>query len=73
MFTHGFVVLQRITIPEILEGEWFRKGFKPPAFEQDEEINLDDVDAVFSDSKVHCFHVCIDGISNLTSSAVCTA
>ncbi|CAL1398719.1 unnamed protein product [Linum trigynum] len=43
--------LTRISIPEILEDEWFKKGFKPPRFEQDEDANLDDVDAVFNNSK----------------------
>ncbi|TYJ39162.1 hypothetical protein E1A91_A04G047400v1 [Gossypium mustelinum] len=32
----------RITIPEILQDEWFKKGYKPPKFEQDEDVNLDD-------------------------------
>ncbi|KAF5743883.1 CBL-interacting serine/threonine-protein kinase 9-like isoform X2 [Tripterygium wilfordii] len=43
--------LTRITIPEILVDEWFTKGYKPPRFEQEEDVNLDDVDAVFNDSK----------------------
>ncbi|TYG87288.1 hypothetical protein ES288_A13G202300v1 [Gossypium darwinii] len=33
---------QRITIPEILQDEWFKKAYKPPKFEQDEDVNLDD-------------------------------
>jgi hypothetical protein len=43
---------QRITIPEILEDEWFKKDFKPPMFEEKEDTNLDDVEAVFKDSEV---------------------
>ncbi|XP_043716527.1 CBL-interacting serine/threonine-protein kinase 9-like isoform X1 [Telopea speciosissima] len=43
----------RITIPEILENEWFKKGYKPPDFEHGEDISLDDVDAVFNDSQEH--------------------
>ncbi|XP_038681884.1 CBL-interacting serine/threonine-protein kinase 9-like [Tripterygium wilfordii] len=43
--------LTRITIPEILVDEWFKKGYKPPCFDQEEDVNLDDVDAVFNDSK----------------------
>nr|XP_009397402.1 PREDICTED: CBL-interacting protein kinase 23-like isoform X2 [Musa acuminata subsp. malaccensis] len=39
----------RITIPEIIENEWFKKGYQPPHFET-EEVNLDDVDAIFSES-----------------------
>lgn len=47
-----FLVLQRITIPEILEDEWFKKDYKPPVFEEKEDTNLDDVEAVFKDSEV---------------------
>ncbi|GJR79019.1 CBL-interacting serine/threonine-protein kinase 9 isoform X2 [Tanacetum coccineum] len=45
------VIRKRITIPEILEYNWFMKGYKPPHFEQDEDVSLDDVDAVFNESK----------------------
>jgi hypothetical protein len=37
----GVVFLQRIKIAEILEDEWFKKGY-----------NLDDVDAAFNGSEV---------------------
>ncbi|XWS35945.1 hypothetical protein CRYUN_Cryun20dG0040200 [Craigia yunnanensis] len=43
---------KRITIPEILPDEWFKRGYKPPQFEQ-ENVNLYDVDAVFNDSRDH--------------------
>ncbi|XP_048132678.1 CBL-interacting serine/threonine-protein kinase 9 isoform X1 [Rhodamnia argentea] len=43
--------LTRITIPEIREDEWFKKGYRPPHFEQEEEVNLDDIDAAFNDSQ----------------------
>ncbi|KAJ6955633.1 hypothetical protein NC652_006905 [Populus alba x Populus x berolinensis] len=46
-------LLDRITVSEILEDEWFKKGYKPPQFEQEEDVNIDDVDAVFNDSKEH--------------------
>jgi len=46
------IVWQRITIPEILDDEWFKKEYKPPIFEENGEINLDDVEAVFKDSEV---------------------
>lgn len=48
---------QRITIPEILQDEWFKKGYKPPQFGQEEDVNLDDIDAVFNDSKVSHFNL----------------
>nr|QSH71651.1 CBL-interacting protein kinase [Hedychium coronarium] len=43
----------RITVPEILKNEWFKKGYKPPVFEETYEANLDDVHAVFMDSEEH--------------------
>ncbi|KAJ7960456.1 Non-specific serine/threonine protein kinase [Quillaja saponaria] len=43
----------RISIPEILEDEWFKKDYKPPQFEDKGETNLDDVEAVFKDSEEH--------------------
>ncbi|XP_059665847.1 CBL-interacting serine/threonine-protein kinase 23-like isoform X2 [Cornus florida] len=41
--------LTRITIAEILENEWFKKGYRPPSFEQ-EDVSLDDVDAIFNEA-----------------------
>eukprot|EP00252_Welwitschia_mirabilis_P021846 TRINITY_DN571_c1_g3_i1.p1 TRINITY_DN571_c1_g3~~TRINITY_DN571_c1_g3_i1.p1 ORF type:complete len:438 (-),score=82.75 TRINITY_DN571_c1_g3_i1:297-1610(-) len=43
----------RITVPQLLENDWFKKGYKPPKFEEEEDVNLDDVDAVFNDSEDH--------------------
>lgn len=43
---------QRITVAEILEDEWFKKDYKPPVFDEKEDTNLDDVEAVFKDSEV---------------------
>ncbi|KAG6663738.1 hypothetical protein CIPAW_02G044300 [Carya illinoinensis] len=45
--------LTRITIPEILEDEWFKKGYKAAYSEEQQNVNLDDVDAVFNDSEEH--------------------
>lgn len=45
-------VWQRITIPEILEDEWFKVDYKPPDFYDEDETSLDDVEAVFQDSEV---------------------
>uniref|UniRef100_A0A5B7A2D0 non-specific serine/threonine protein kinase n=1 Tax=Davidia involucrata TaxID=16924 RepID=A0A5B7A2D0_DAVIN len=45
--------LSRITIPEILKNDWFKKGYKSPHFEQGDDVTLDDVDAVFNDSEEH--------------------
>ncbi|KAH9731295.1 CBL-interacting serine/threonine-protein kinase 9 [Citrus sinensis] len=42
---------KRMTISQMLEDEWFKKGYKPPHFDKEEEVNLDDVDAIFNDSK----------------------
>lgn len=40
---------KRITIAEVIENDWFKKGYQPPVFEQ-EEVNLDDVNAIFDES-----------------------
>lgn len=39
----------RITIAEVIENEWFKKGYKPPSFEQP-DVSLADVDAIFSET-----------------------
>ncbi|KAF8391020.1 hypothetical protein HHK36_023320 [Tetracentron sinense] len=39
----------RITIAEVIENEWFKKGYKPPSFES-ADVSLDDVDAIFDES-----------------------
>lgn len=44
--------MQRISMAEILDDEWFKKDYKPPVFEENGETNLDDVEAVFKDSEV---------------------
>ncbi|XP_061352323.1 CBL-interacting protein kinase 32-like isoform X3 [Gastrolobium bilobum] len=49
--------MTRVTIPEILDDEWFKKDYKPPVFEENGEINLDDVEAVFKDSGIQEHHV----------------
>lgn len=44
--------MQRITISELLNDEWFKKGFKQPEFIEKEEAYFDDVEAAFQDSEV---------------------
>ncbi|KAF9589256.1 hypothetical protein IFM89_022125 [Coptis chinensis] len=39
-------------ISPLKENEWFKKGYRPPDFEQGEDVSLDDVVAVFNDSKM---------------------
>ncbi|XP_017641521.1 CBL-interacting serine/threonine-protein kinase 23-like isoform X2 [Gossypium arboreum] len=41
--------LTRITVAEIIENEWFKKGFILPRFER-ADVSLDDVDAIFNES-----------------------
>ncbi|KAK1421581.1 hypothetical protein QVD17_24037 [Tagetes erecta] len=43
--------MTRITIPELLNDEWFKKDFKQPEFMEKEETNFDDVEAAFQDSE----------------------
>lgn len=49
--------MQRITVPEILEDEWFKKDYRPPVFDEIEDANLDDVEAVFRDSEVSILNI----------------
>ncbi|KAK7401094.1 hypothetical protein VNO78_12408 [Psophocarpus tetragonolobus] len=43
----------RITVPEILHDEWFKKDYKPPVFKETKETNVDEIDAAFKDYEVH--------------------
>ncbi|XP_024398873.1 CBL-interacting protein kinase 23 [Physcomitrium patens] len=40
----------RITAAQIYQNDWFKKGYSPAKFDKDMDINLDDIDAVFSES-----------------------
>ncbi|XP_058074438.1 CBL-interacting serine/threonine-protein kinase 23-like [Magnolia sinica] len=48
MFLLGF--MQWITIPDVIENEWFKKGYKPPSFDTADVTSLDDVDSIFNES-----------------------
>jgi hypothetical protein len=50
---HFFYPSQTIKIAEILEDEWFKKGYKPQHFEEGEDVCLDDVYAAFNASEVY--------------------
>jgi serine/threonine protein kinase len=39
----------RITIAELINNEWFKKGYQPPRFET-VDVNLDDVNSIFDES-----------------------
>ncbi|GLJ23287.1 hypothetical protein SUGI_0440580 [Cryptomeria japonica] len=43
----------RITVPEIIKNEWFQKDYMPPKFQEDENVGLNEIDVVFSDSEEH--------------------
>ncbi|KAM0037941.1 putative protein kinase CAMK-CAMKL-CHK1 family [Helianthus debilis subsp. tardiflorus] len=43
--------MTRITIPELLNDEWFKKDYKQPEFMEKEETNFDDVEAAFQGSE----------------------
>ncbi|KAJ8442910.1 hypothetical protein Cgig2_022276 [Carnegiea gigantea] len=45
--------LQRITISQMLLDEWFKKDYHPASFAEEEDVNLDDVDAAFNKSEVN--------------------
>jgi hypothetical protein len=42
---------QRIKIADVIENEWFKKGYTPPVFEQ-ADVSLDDVNSIFNGSMV---------------------
>lgn len=45
--------MQRITIPEIIEDEWFQVDYKPACgYDPEEKIHLDDVTAAFDSIEV---------------------
>ncbi|KAL5977154.1 CBL-interacting serine/threonine-protein kinase 23 [Asimina triloba] len=43
--------LTRITFPEVIENEWFKKGYKPPCFDTADVSTLHNVDAIFDESE----------------------
>ncbi|CAM8886439.1 hypothetical protein QQ045_026428 [Rhodiola kirilowii] len=43
--------LTRITIRDILKDDWFKKGYKAPVFDEKEDANFDDIEAVFGNSE----------------------
>ena len=47
--------MQRIQIEGIKKDPWFWKHYVPPVHREDEEVNLDDVCAVFDDIEVGCY------------------
>lgn len=49
--------MQRIKIEGIKRDPWFRKNYIPVRAKADEEVNLDDVRAVFDDIEVESFHI----------------
>ncbi|XP_014629544.1 CBL-interacting serine/threonine-protein kinase 9 isoform X2 [Glycine max] len=48
--THMALYKKRIKIPELLEDEWFKKGYKPTSFTEEEDLNVDDVVVAFNES-----------------------
>ncbi|CAM6017519.1 unnamed protein product [Sphagnum balticum] len=43
----------RVTVAQIHKTDWFKKGYTPAKFEQKDDINLDDIESVFSESTEH--------------------
>ncbi|PUZ73526.1 hypothetical protein GQ55_2G481100 [Panicum hallii var. hallii] len=41
----------RITVPQVQKDPWFKKGYKPPVFDEKCQATLDDVHAAFGDSE----------------------
>lgn len=47
-----FCTVQRITIEQIRNDEWFNKDYVPVRLLEYEDVNLDDLNAVFDDDEV---------------------
>ena len=71
---HCYCPVQRITIAEVINNEWFKKGYQPPRFET-AEVNLDDINSIFNESGVSISSPCyinmcsnaVDGLGNIVS------
>jgi hypothetical protein len=49
---------QRMTIPDIIEDEWFQKDYvRACGYECDEKIHMDDVNAAFDSTEVKARHI----------------
>jgi hypothetical protein len=46
---------QRIRIEEVRNDEWFKENYEPIREVDNEEVNLDDVNAAFDDPEVHSY------------------
>jgi hypothetical protein len=46
------VLRQRITAAQIYKTDWFKKGYTPAKFKQKDDISLEDIESVFSESTV---------------------
>jgi len=52
--------VQRINVAGIRNDGWFKKNYLPVHMHEDEDVSLDDVQAVFSDSEVsQAFFSCL--------------
>lgn len=64
--------MQRITIQGIKNDPWFRRNYVTVKYGEDEEVNLDDVRAVFYDVEVGpCFHHFLNNLLFLLEVARC--
>jgi hypothetical protein len=53
-------LVQRIKVAGIRNDGWFKKNYLPVRMHEDEDVSLDDVQAVFSDSEVsQAFFSCL--------------
>lgn len=55
---HVFAFVQRITVQQIRDDEWFKKGYVPVRLLEYEDVNLDDVNAFFDDTEVGKAFIC---------------
>ena len=52
IFLFLFSSMQRSTIEEIKNNDWFKKGYTPVRIIEYEDVNLDDIYAAFDDAEV---------------------
>lgn len=62
----AYLFMQRIRIEDIRNDEWFKKGYDPVRLPEIEDVNLDDVNAVFDDPEVCKLQVFLSGLRKTT-------
>lgn len=62
----AYLFMQRIRIEDIRNDEWFKKCYDPVKLPEIEDVNLDDVNAVFDDPEVGTLHMFLSSLRKTT-------